>query len=160
MLPDSGLDPGTEISPTVVLLSSSKQLLPVDAPPPLIHRFSSTLTCQSCLVSLCFVDSIFCNSSAWPFCWKYLSHFSTVLHLYSDTHSPPSLYCLSLSHTHAQITTSSELCFLFLCNKVISPDCHEDVTMKKDNIFVRSFKDGKLWVITNLLKITFALCVK
>uniref|UniRef100_UPI0037E76BFC AT-rich interactive domain-containing protein 4B isoform X2 n=1 Tax=Semicossyphus pulcher TaxID=241346 RepID=UPI0037E76BFC len=26
---------------------------------------------------------------------------------------------------------------------VISPDCHEDVTMKKDNIFVRSFKDGK-----------------
>ncbi|GLD72028.1 AT-rich interactive domain-containing protein 4B isoform X1 [Lates japonicus] len=27
---------------------------------------------------------------------------------------------------------------------VISPDCHEDVTMKKDNIFVRSFKDGKL----------------
>uniref|UniRef100_A0A8B9L4B7 Translocase of outer mitochondrial membrane 20 n=1 Tax=Astyanax mexicanus TaxID=7994 RepID=A0A8B9L4B7_ASTMX len=26
---------------------------------------------------------------------------------------------------------------------VISPDCHEDVTMKKDNVFVRSFKDGK-----------------
>ncbi|XP_069546187.1 AT-rich interactive domain-containing protein 4B isoform X1 [Brachyistius frenatus] len=26
---------------------------------------------------------------------------------------------------------------------VISPDCHEDVTVKKDNIFVRSFKDGK-----------------
>ncbi|KAI4873417.1 hypothetical protein NFI96_016660, partial [Prochilodus magdalenae] len=26
---------------------------------------------------------------------------------------------------------------------VISPDCHEDVTMKKDTIFVRSFKDGK-----------------
>ncbi|XP_028844044.1 AT-rich interactive domain-containing protein 4B isoform X3 [Denticeps clupeoides] len=26
---------------------------------------------------------------------------------------------------------------------VISPDCHEDVTMKKDSIFVRSFKDGK-----------------
>ncbi|KAI2658130.1 AT-rich interactive domain-containing protein 4B [Labeo rohita] len=27
---------------------------------------------------------------------------------------------------------------------VISPDCHEDVTLKKDNVFVRSFKDGKL----------------
>ncbi|XP_017578317.2 AT-rich interactive domain-containing protein 4B isoform X3 [Pygocentrus nattereri] len=26
---------------------------------------------------------------------------------------------------------------------VISPDCHEDVTMKKDTVFVRSFKDGK-----------------
>ncbi|XP_068581265.1 AT-rich interactive domain-containing protein 4B isoform X4 [Cebidichthys violaceus] len=26
---------------------------------------------------------------------------------------------------------------------VISPDCHDDVTVKKDNIFVRSFKDGK-----------------
>ncbi|XP_076018942.1 AT-rich interactive domain-containing protein 4B isoform X2 [Genypterus blacodes] len=26
---------------------------------------------------------------------------------------------------------------------VISPDCHEDVTLKKDGIFVRSFKDGK-----------------
>lgn len=26
---------------------------------------------------------------------------------------------------------------------VISPDCHEDMTVKKDNIFVRSFKDGK-----------------
>ncbi|XP_036430642.1 AT-rich interactive domain-containing protein 4B isoform X3 [Colossoma macropomum] len=26
---------------------------------------------------------------------------------------------------------------------VISPDCHEDVTMKKDSVFVRSFKDGK-----------------
>ncbi|XP_062256394.1 AT-rich interactive domain-containing protein 4B isoform X1 [Platichthys flesus] len=26
---------------------------------------------------------------------------------------------------------------------VISPDCNEDVNMKKDNIFVRSFKDGK-----------------
>uniref|UniRef100_A0A8C9XIL6 AT-rich interaction domain 4B n=1 Tax=Sander lucioperca TaxID=283035 RepID=A0A8C9XIL6_SANLU len=28
---------------------------------------------------------------------------------------------------------------------VISPDCHEDVTVKKDNIFVRSFKDGKFF---------------
>uniref|UniRef100_A0AAX7U0G2 ARID domain-containing protein n=1 Tax=Astatotilapia calliptera TaxID=8154 RepID=A0AAX7U0G2_ASTCA len=27
---------------------------------------------------------------------------------------------------------------------VISPDCHEDMTVKKDNVFVRSFKDGKL----------------
>ncbi|XP_058240369.1 AT-rich interactive domain-containing protein 4B isoform X3 [Hemibagrus wyckioides] len=26
---------------------------------------------------------------------------------------------------------------------VISPDCHEDVIMKKDSVFVRSFKDGK-----------------
>uniref|UniRef100_A0A3Q1AHJ0 ARID domain-containing protein n=1 Tax=Amphiprion ocellaris TaxID=80972 RepID=A0A3Q1AHJ0_AMPOC len=26
---------------------------------------------------------------------------------------------------------------------VISPDCHEDMSVKKDNIFVRSFKDGK-----------------
>ncbi|XP_062375046.1 AT-rich interactive domain-containing protein 4B isoform X2 [Sardina pilchardus] len=26
---------------------------------------------------------------------------------------------------------------------VISPDCHEDVALKKDSIFVRSFKDGK-----------------
>nr|XP_046257066.1 AT-rich interactive domain-containing protein 4B isoform X2 [Scatophagus argus] len=30
---------------------------------------------------------------------------------------------------------------------VISPDCHEDVTMKKDNIFVRSFKDGKFYTV-------------
>uniref|UniRef100_A0A3Q0RD68 AT-rich interaction domain 4B n=1 Tax=Amphilophus citrinellus TaxID=61819 RepID=A0A3Q0RD68_AMPCI len=30
---------------------------------------------------------------------------------------------------------------------VISPDCHEDVTVKKDNIFVRSFKDGKYTVL-------------
>ncbi|XP_040905117.1 AT-rich interactive domain-containing protein 4B isoform X3 [Toxotes jaculatrix] len=30
---------------------------------------------------------------------------------------------------------------------VISPDCHEDVTMKKDNIFVRSFKDGKFYMV-------------
>uniref|UniRef100_A0A7N8X7H9 AT-rich interaction domain 4B n=1 Tax=Mastacembelus armatus TaxID=205130 RepID=A0A7N8X7H9_9TELE len=29
---------------------------------------------------------------------------------------------------------------------VVSPDCHEDVTLKKDNVFVRSFKDGKfIW---------------
>uniref|UniRef100_A0A1A7YWJ3 AT-rich interactive domain-containing protein 4B n=1 Tax=Iconisemion striatum TaxID=60296 RepID=A0A1A7YWJ3_9TELE len=30
---------------------------------------------------------------------------------------------------------------------VISPDCHEDVTVKKDNIFVRSFKDGKFYMV-------------
>ncbi|XP_029691221.1 AT-rich interactive domain-containing protein 4B isoform X2 [Takifugu rubripes] len=30
---------------------------------------------------------------------------------------------------------------------VISPDCHEDVTMKKDNVFVRSFKDGKFYTV-------------
>uniref|UniRef100_A0A1A8JG57 AT-rich interactive domain-containing protein 4B n=1 Tax=Nothobranchius kuhntae TaxID=321403 RepID=A0A1A8JG57_NOTKU len=30
---------------------------------------------------------------------------------------------------------------------VISPDCHEDVTVKKDNIFVRSFKDGKFCMV-------------
>ncbi|XP_042357715.1 AT-rich interactive domain-containing protein 4B isoform X2 [Plectropomus leopardus] len=30
---------------------------------------------------------------------------------------------------------------------VISPDCHEDVTVKKDNIFVRSFKDGKFYTV-------------
>ncbi|XP_026210068.1 AT-rich interactive domain-containing protein 4B isoform X2 [Anabas testudineus] len=30
---------------------------------------------------------------------------------------------------------------------VISPDCHEDVTMKKDNVFVRSFKDGKFYMV-------------
>ncbi|XP_056147592.1 AT-rich interactive domain-containing protein 4B isoform X2 [Lampris incognitus] len=30
---------------------------------------------------------------------------------------------------------------------VISPDCHEDVTMKKDSIFVRSFKDGKFYMV-------------
>ncbi|XP_024916825.1 AT-rich interactive domain-containing protein 4B isoform X3 [Cynoglossus semilaevis] len=30
---------------------------------------------------------------------------------------------------------------------VISPDCHEDVTIKKDNIFVRSFKDGKFHMV-------------
>uniref|UniRef100_A0A3Q3AF57 AT-rich interaction domain 4B n=1 Tax=Kryptolebias marmoratus TaxID=37003 RepID=A0A3Q3AF57_KRYMA len=30
---------------------------------------------------------------------------------------------------------------------VISPDCHEDVTAKKDNVFVRSFKDGKNMVL-------------
>ncbi|TNN62678.1 AT-rich interactive domain-containing protein 4B [Liparis tanakae] len=30
---------------------------------------------------------------------------------------------------------------------VISPDCHDDVTVKKDNIFVRSFKDGKFYTV-------------
>ncbi|KAM6997782.1 AT-rich interactive domain-containing protein 4B isoform 2-T2 [Tautogolabrus adspersus] len=30
---------------------------------------------------------------------------------------------------------------------VISPDCHDDVTMKKDNVFVRSFKDGKFYTV-------------
>lgn len=30
---------------------------------------------------------------------------------------------------------------------VISPDCHEEVTMKKDNVFVRSFKDGKFYMV-------------
>ncbi|XP_014891737.1 AT-rich interactive domain-containing protein 4B isoform X4 [Poecilia latipinna] len=30
---------------------------------------------------------------------------------------------------------------------VISPDCHEDITVKKDNIFVRSFKDGKFYMV-------------
>ncbi|KAM6916417.1 AT-rich interactive domain-containing protein 4B [Xenentodon cancila] len=30
---------------------------------------------------------------------------------------------------------------------VISPDCHEDVTVKKDNILVRSFKDGKFYMV-------------
>uniref|UniRef100_A0A3Q4I6E0 AT-rich interaction domain 4B n=1 Tax=Neolamprologus brichardi TaxID=32507 RepID=A0A3Q4I6E0_NEOBR len=30
---------------------------------------------------------------------------------------------------------------------VISPDCHEDMTVKKDNVFVRSFKDGKYTVL-------------
>ncbi|XP_029030967.1 AT-rich interactive domain-containing protein 4B isoform X2 [Betta splendens] len=30
---------------------------------------------------------------------------------------------------------------------VISPDCHEDVTVKKDNVFVRSFKDGKFYMV-------------
>ncbi|KAL2083314.1 hypothetical protein ACEWY4_021087 [Coilia grayii] len=33
------------------------------------------------------------------------------------------------------------------CNKVISPDCHEDVALKKDSIFVRSFKDGKFTTV-------------
>ncbi|XP_053476669.1 AT-rich interactive domain-containing protein 4B isoform X4 [Ictalurus furcatus] len=30
---------------------------------------------------------------------------------------------------------------------VISPDCHEDVVMKKDSVFVRSFKDGKFHMV-------------
>ncbi|MCJ8730842.1 hypothetical protein PDJAM_G00189020 [Pangasius djambal] len=30
---------------------------------------------------------------------------------------------------------------------VISPDCHEDVMMKKDSVFVRSFKDGKFHMV-------------
>ncbi|XP_074531489.1 AT-rich interactive domain-containing protein 4B isoform X2 [Halichoeres trimaculatus] len=30
---------------------------------------------------------------------------------------------------------------------VISPDCHDDVALKKDNIFVRSFKDGKFYTV-------------
>ncbi|XP_076141624.1 AT-rich interactive domain-containing protein 4B isoform X1 [Alosa pseudoharengus] len=30
---------------------------------------------------------------------------------------------------------------------VISPDCHEDVALKKDSIFVRSFKDGKFTTV-------------
>ncbi|XP_028323739.1 AT-rich interactive domain-containing protein 4B isoform X2 [Gouania willdenowi] len=30
---------------------------------------------------------------------------------------------------------------------VISPDCNEDVTVKKDNIYVRSFKDGKFHMV-------------
>ncbi|XP_027021586.1 AT-rich interactive domain-containing protein 4B isoform X1 [Tachysurus fulvidraco] len=30
---------------------------------------------------------------------------------------------------------------------VISPDCHEDVIMKKDTVFVRSFKDGKFHLV-------------
>ncbi|XP_006807719.1 AT-rich interactive domain-containing protein 4B isoform X2 [Neolamprologus brichardi] len=30
---------------------------------------------------------------------------------------------------------------------VISPDCHEDMTVKKDNVFVRSFKDGKFYTV-------------
>ncbi|XP_052428199.1 AT-rich interactive domain-containing protein 4B isoform X3 [Carassius gibelio] len=30
---------------------------------------------------------------------------------------------------------------------VISPDCHEDVSLKKDNVFVRSFKDGKFYTV-------------
>uniref|UniRef100_A0A8C1V9K2 AT-rich interactive domain-containing protein 4B n=1 Tax=Cyprinus carpio TaxID=7962 RepID=A0A8C1V9K2_CYPCA len=30
---------------------------------------------------------------------------------------------------------------------VISPDCHDDVTLKKDNVFVRSFKDGKFYTV-------------
>ncbi|XP_012709013.2 AT-rich interactive domain-containing protein 4B isoform X4 [Fundulus heteroclitus] len=30
---------------------------------------------------------------------------------------------------------------------VISPDCHEDMTVKKDNVFVRSFKDGKFYMV-------------
>ncbi|XP_033835015.1 AT-rich interactive domain-containing protein 4B isoform X2 [Periophthalmus magnuspinnatus] len=30
---------------------------------------------------------------------------------------------------------------------VISPDCHDDVTLKKDNVFVRSFKDGKFHMV-------------
>ncbi|XP_034040902.1 AT-rich interactive domain-containing protein 4B isoform X2 [Thalassophryne amazonica] len=30
---------------------------------------------------------------------------------------------------------------------VISPDSHEDLTVKKDSIFVRSFKDGKFYIV-------------
>lgn len=30
---------------------------------------------------------------------------------------------------------------------VVSPDCHEDLTVKKDNVFVRSFKDGKFYMV-------------
>ncbi|KAM8852168.1 AT-rich interactive domain-containing protein 4B [Synchiropus picturatus] len=30
---------------------------------------------------------------------------------------------------------------------VTSPDCHEDLTLKKDSIFVRSFKDGKFYTV-------------
>uniref|UniRef100_A0A8D3AEI7 AT-rich interaction domain 4B n=1 Tax=Scophthalmus maximus TaxID=52904 RepID=A0A8D3AEI7_SCOMX len=40
---------------------------------------------------------------------------------------------------------------------VISPDCHEDVTMKKDNIFVRSFKDGKF--TDRQCKYFFCMCL-
>uniref|UniRef100_A0A3Q3AEP9 AT-rich interaction domain 4B n=1 Tax=Kryptolebias marmoratus TaxID=37003 RepID=A0A3Q3AEP9_KRYMA len=42
---------------------------------------------------------------------------------------------------------------------VISPDCHEDVTAKKDNVFVRSFKDGKFFFNSGLRGvITNAVC--
>ncbi|XP_053535533.1 AT-rich interactive domain-containing protein 4B isoform X2 [Ictalurus punctatus] len=34
-----------------------------------------------------------------------------------------------------------------IASKVISPDCHEDVVMKKDSVFVRSFKDGKFHMV-------------
>ncbi|XP_037126808.1 AT-rich interactive domain-containing protein 4B isoform X3 [Syngnathus acus] len=30
---------------------------------------------------------------------------------------------------------------------VTSPDCHDDVTMKKESLFVRSFKDGKFYTV-------------
>ncbi|XP_061914517.1 AT-rich interactive domain-containing protein 4B isoform X2 [Entelurus aequoreus] len=30
---------------------------------------------------------------------------------------------------------------------VTSPDCHDDITMKKESIFVRSFKDGKFYMV-------------
>ncbi|XP_054654090.1 AT-rich interactive domain-containing protein 4B isoform X2 [Dunckerocampus dactyliophorus] len=30
---------------------------------------------------------------------------------------------------------------------VTSPDCHDDITMKKESIFVRSFKDGKFYTV-------------
>ncbi|XP_057703551.1 AT-rich interactive domain-containing protein 4B isoform X1 [Corythoichthys intestinalis] len=30
---------------------------------------------------------------------------------------------------------------------VITPDCHDDITMKKESLFVRSFKDGKFYMV-------------
>ncbi|XP_077350512.1 AT-rich interactive domain-containing protein 4B isoform X1 [Festucalex cinctus] len=30
---------------------------------------------------------------------------------------------------------------------VTSPDCHDDITMKKESLFVRSFKDGKFYMV-------------
>uniref|UniRef100_A0A4W6CDB6 AT-rich interaction domain 4B n=1 Tax=Lates calcarifer TaxID=8187 RepID=A0A4W6CDB6_LATCA len=79
---------------------------------------------------------IFSNPSAWPF-----AETTLVIDSYSDTlhHPTPSL-------TQCHLIRPLN-CLLFLCNKVISPDCHEDVTMKKDNIFVRSFKDGKFYMV-------------
>uniref|UniRef100_A0A8C1JPP0 Translocase of outer mitochondrial membrane 20 n=1 Tax=Cyprinus carpio TaxID=7962 RepID=A0A8C1JPP0_CYPCA len=42
---------------------------------------------------------------------------------------------------------------------VISPDCHEDVSLKKDNVFVRSFKDGKFHMQLILSPFSVFVCV-
>ncbi|XP_060781484.1 AT-rich interactive domain-containing protein 4B isoform X3 [Neoarius graeffei] len=45
------------------------------------------------------------------------------------------------------VATEDKKKALWFPGLVISPDCHEDVMMKKDCVFVRSFKDGKFHMV-------------
>lgn len=103
------------------------------------HRFASQLLPAATHAAISCLLLQLQPSSPFPVYFYVHWEHNSICHraetyLNSINTSAPSLVCIWFPFS-----------LVSLHHKVISPDCHEDMTVKKDNIFVRSFKDGKLW---------------